>query len=41
MMLNTTGKRCEIVEPVIVKKIVSSDAEEEPEPPEPFQYIED
>ena len=42
MLKNTTDKPCEIVEPVTIKKLASDDAEgDEPEPPEPFEYIED
>jgi hypothetical protein len=29
------------VEPVTVKKAEAGDTEQEPEPPEPFEYIED
>lgn len=42
MLKNTTDKPCEIVEPVSIKKLTSDDSEgDEPEPPEPFEYIED
>lgn len=41
MMRNTTGEACQIVEPVPVAKFSSNDSEgEEPEPPEPFTYVE-
>ena len=41
MMQNKTGEPCEVVKPVEIKKIVSGDIDEdEPEPPEPFEYIE-
>ena len=41
MMKNLTDEVGEIVAPVAIKKIAGGDTEDEPEPPEPFEYTED
>lgn len=41
MMKNLTDEVGEIVAPVAIKKIAAGDTEDEPEPPEPFEYTED
>ena len=41
MMKNLTGEVGEIVAPVAIKKIAGGDTEDEPEPPEPFEYTEE
>ena len=41
-MQNVSDEPCEIVEPVAIKKSFgAADTEDEPEPPQPFEYIED